>query len=83
MRDDIAESDALYPKRLKLFTEIFIGHTPTTRINKTTPVNKANVWNLDTGAAFKGPLTVMDVHTKEYWQSDPLPTLYPNENGRN
>ena len=83
MRDDIAESDALYPKRLKLFTEIFIGHTPTTRINKTTPVNKANVWNLDTGAAFKGPLTVMDVQTKEYWQSDPLPTLYPNENGRN
>ncbi len=83
MREDIAEEDALYPKRLKLFSEIFIGHTPTTRINKTTPVNKANVWNLDTGAAFKGPLTVLDVHTKEYWQSDPLPALYPNENGRN
>jgi len=25
----------------------------------------------------------MDVDTKEFWQSDALPELYPNENGRN
>jgi serine/threonine protein phosphatase 1 len=37
----------------------------------------ACVWNLDTGAAFKGPLTIMDV-TKEFWQSEPL-TLYFDE----
>lgn len=76
------ESD-LYPNRLKLYKEIYIGHTPTTKINKTVPVNKACVWNVDTGAAFIGPLTILDIDSKEFWQSDSLPSLYPNENGRN
>ena len=73
----------LYPKRFTLYKEIFIGHTPVTRIGQTVPVNKACVWNLDTGAAFKGPLTIMDVDSKAFWQSDPLPQLYPKEKGRN
>ncbi|GHC43581.1 metallophosphoesterase family protein [Ulvibacter litoralis] len=72
-----------YPKRLLHFKEIFIGHTPVTRIGETIPVNFANVWNLDTGAAFKGPLTILEVDSKKYWQSDPVYTLYPNEKGRN
>jgi serine/threonine protein phosphatase 1 len=75
--------DLLYPKRFTLYKEIYIGHTPTTRIGKTIPVQMACVWNLDTGAAFKGPLTIMDVDTKEFWQSEPLPSLYANEKGRN
>ncbi|NHN25482.1 serine/threonine protein phosphatase [Flavobacterium jejuense] len=72
-----------YPSRLKLYNEIYIGHTPVTRINKTTPHNAANVWNIDTGAAFKGPLTILNVETKKYWQSNPLHELYPEEKGRN
>ncbi len=72
-----------YPKRLLLFDEVYIGHTPVTRIEKTVPVNASCVWNIDTGAAFKGPLTAIDIDTKEYWQSDPVHTLYPEENGRN
>jgi serine/threonine protein phosphatase 1 len=75
--------DLLYPKRLTLYKEIYIGHTPVTRIGETIPVQMACVWNVDTGAAFKGPLTIMDVDTKEFWQSEPLPTLYANEKGRN
>lgn len=75
--------DLSYPRRFLLYDEIFIGHTPVTRINETVPIRRANVWNLDTGAAFHGPLTIMDADTKEFWQSDPLPELYPNENGRN
>jgi serine/threonine protein phosphatase 1 len=75
--------DLLYPKRFTLYNEIYIGHTPVTRIGKTIPVQMACVWNIDTGAAFKGPLTIMDVDTKEFWQSEPLPSLYPNEKGRN
>jgi serine/threonine protein phosphatase 1 len=66
-----------------LYSEIYIGHTPTTRIKETIPVNKACVWNIDTGAAFVGPLTILDIETKNYWQSEPLPQLYPNEKGRN
>ncbi len=72
-----------YPKRFTLYKEIFIGHTPVVRIGETTPINKANIWNVDTGAAFKGPLTVMDADSKEYWQSDPVYKLYPEESGRN
>ena len=75
--------DLLYPKRLTLYHEIYIGHTPVSRIGKTIPVNKANVWNIDTSAAFIGPLTIMDIDTKEFWQSELLPSLYPNEKGRN
>ena len=75
--------DLLYPKRFTLYKEIYIGHTPVTRIGKTIPVQKACVWNVDTGAAFRGPLTIMDVNTKEFWQSDPLNELYSNEKGRN
>lgn len=72
-----------YPKRLLLFEEIYIGHTPTTKIARTIPTNFANLWNIDTGAAFKGSLSVIDASTKEFWQSDPVYTLYPQEKGRN
>ena len=81
--DRISKDSPYYPKRLTLYNEIYIGHTPTTKINQTIPVNKACIWNVDTGAAFKGPLTLLDVDSKEYWQSEPLPHLYPNEKGRN
>jgi len=79
----LEKTDCRYPKRLLIFDEIYIGHTPVTRINKTVPINAACVWNMDTGAAFKGPLTIMDIDTKEYWQSDPVHLLYPEERGRN
>jgi serine/threonine protein phosphatase 1 len=45
-------------------------------------VNAACVWNIDTGAGFDGPLTLMDVNSKEYWQSDKVYTLYPDEEPR-
>ncbi|MCJ8152894.1 serine/threonine protein phosphatase [Chryseobacterium sp. SSA4.19] len=83
MDKKLSKNSELYPKRLLLYKEIFIGHTPTLHLGSTVPVNKANIWNLDTGAAFTGALSVMDVDTKEFWQSDPLPVLYPEENGRN
>ena len=83
LNKEMEEEHIYYPKRLRNYTEIFIGHTPVTRIGKTTPQNAANVWNIDTGAAFKGPLTILNIATKEYWQSDPVHTFYPNEMGRN
>ena len=75
--------DLSFPKRFTLYKEIYIGHTPVTQIGKTVPVQRSVVWNIDTGAAFKGPLTILDVDTKEFWQSEPLSELYPNEKGRN
>lgn len=72
-----------YPKRLKLFREIFIGHTPTTNYDKTEPMHACNVWDVDTGAAFLGRLSALDIDTKEFWQSDVVQILYPLEKGRN
>ncbi|SFW53523.1 metallophosphoesterase family protein [Cellulophaga fucicola] len=79
----LTEDDNKYPQRLLRYKEIYIGHTPVTRIGKTEPHNAANVFNIDTGAAFKGPLSMLDVETKQVWQSDPVASFYPSERGRN
>ena len=72
------------------FSEIFIGHTATTNWKhkptgqkRDAPMNSGGVWNVDTGAGFDGKLTIMNVDTKEYFQSDPVQDLYPDEAGRN
>lgn len=83
LHPDLKPGDPFYPKRLLQYPEVFIGHTPLTRIGKTEPMQAASVWNLDTGAAFTGPLTLMEIDSKIFWQSDPVYTLYPNEKGRN
>jgi serine/threonine protein phosphatase 1 len=77
------KNSPLYPKRLKIYSEIFIGHTPISKTEIVPPLCKNSVWNLDTGAAFLGVLTIMDCTSKVFWQSDELRELYPNEIGRN
>lgn len=57
-------------KTLYDFKEIFIGHTPTIYWNKIKPIYSGGVWNIDTGCGKGGPLTIMDIDTHEYWQSD-------------
>lgn len=75
--------DIYYPRRLKHFKEIFIGHTPTSYWDCYEPMHAANVWNVDTGAAFKGPLTMLELDGKAIFQSTPVWKLYPEEKGRN
>lgn len=79
----VQKDESCYPKRLKLFKEIYIGHTPTINWGVETPWKRVNLWNVDTGAAFTGKLSVLEINTKEVWQSDSLVSLYPNEKGRN
>lgn len=82
--DDRIQRDSLFfPQRLRLFREIYIGHTPTTNFGFDVPMQCCNVWNMDTGAAFTGRLSVMDIGTKKYVQSDIVQQLYPGETGRN
>jgi len=83
MDNRIKKDSAIYPKRLLLYNEIYIGHTPTLYYNFDVPMQGCNVWNIDTGAAFTGKLSCLDIETKEFWQSDTLQSLYPNEKGRN
>lgn len=68
--------------KTKMYKEVYIGHTTTMMWGIVHPMNKGNVWNLDTGGGFGGKLTIMDVDSKEFWQSDFVKDLYPNEIGR-
>jgi serine/threonine protein phosphatase 1 len=79
----LEKGSMFYPKRIQHYKEIYIGHTPTTNYNEPAPINIANVWNIDTGAAFKGKVTGINIDSKVFFQSDNLPDLYPNEKGRN
>lgn len=65
------------------YKEIYIGHTTTQMVQPDfTPVFGYNVYLLDQGAGWDGKLTVMDIDTKEWWQSDFVPELYPEVKGR-
>jgi serine/threonine protein phosphatase 1 len=83
MNKKLNRKSVFYPKRITNYNEIYIGHTPVNRIGETTPQKFANVWNIDTGAAFNGCLTIMDIKTKQFWQSNPVNLSYPLEKGRN
>jgi len=69
--------------KIEPFEEIYLGHTPTTHFGSTVPFRMGNVTLMDTGAAFKGALSIMDIDTKQVWQSDPSQLIYPNQEGRN
>ncbi|SER07418.1 serine/threonine protein phosphatase 1 [Hyunsoonleella jejuensis] len=79
----IEKNSELYPKRLTHYNEIYIGHTPTINYGEYEPMNAINIWNIDTGAAFFGKLSAIDIDTKEIFQSDIVKDLYPDEKGRN
>ena len=63
----MSADDIFFPKRLNLYKEIYIGHTPTTRFGQITPMQRHHIWNIDTGAAFEGVITILDINTKEFW----------------
>ncbi len=74
--------DADKEKQLGSFEEIYLGHTPTTRWGAFNPFKACNIWMMDTGAAWKGCLSIMNIQTKEYFQSDLVWKLYPGIKGR-
>ena len=83
MNVQLEKDSILYPNRLKHYEEIYIGHTPTINYDSDIPMNAINIWNIDTGAAFTGKLSAINIITKEVFQSDEVHSLYPDEIGRN
>lgn len=63
-------------RTLGRYKDIFIGHTTTELYRSLEPIKACNVWDVDTGAGYSGRLTIMNVDTKEYWQSDFSSNLY-------
>ena len=77
------KSDKKNPPVLSGFSECYIGHTSTSRFDKSLkPVFCNGLWNLDQGGGWEGKLTLMDIDSHEYWQSDIVHQLYPDERGR-
>lgn len=56
-------------KNVNKFEEIYIGHTTTENWDTLYPMKAANIYNLDTGAGFRGKLSMMNIDTKEVFQS--------------
>jgi serine/threonine protein phosphatase 1 len=63
------------------FSEIFVGHTPTQFIKETKPKKLSNLWMLDTGVYISGTLTMMNVETKEFWQTNGHKKKNKNQSG--
>lgn len=55
---------------LTKYKKVFIGHTPTLYYGLLVPFTGGGVTNIDTGSGKGGPLTIMDIDTGEFWQSD-------------
>jgi serine/threonine protein phosphatase 1 len=70
-------------RNLTKFAEVYIGHTTTELFGGTEPLCIDGVWAMDTGAGWSGKLTILDIDTKEYFQSDKVRELYPKRRGRN
>lgn len=62
--------------------EIYIGHTTIFFRGYEIPTKFCNVWALDTGGGWEGKLSIMDIETKEFWQSDQVSSLYPDHEMR-
>lgn len=67
------------PRQLTPYKEVFVGHTP---ISSPRPTKYCEIWMCDTGAAWSGVLSIMNVETKEYFTSDVVKDLYPGIKGR-
>jgi len=68
--------------KITQYDEIFIGHTSSSFYGKLEPLHYCNLWLLDTGGGWEGKLTIMDIKTKEYWQSDNVDKIYKGHEGR-
>lgn len=51
------------------YKHVFVGHTTTQMFNSVLPLTFGQLIMMDTGAGGDGKLTLMDIHTKEFWQA--------------
>lgn len=71
-----------HPAKISKYDKIFTGHTPTLIYNQTKPIINCELYMIDTGASYDGPLTLIDIDTDEIWQSDPVNSFYPGIQSR-
>ena len=64
------------------FERIYVGHTTTECYCQNVPIKLCNIFMLDTGAGWSGNLTIMNIESGEFWQSEYVEELYPHYQGR-
>ena len=64
------------------YKEVYLGHSTVSRVSKN-PIHFSNVILMDTGGGWEGVLSIMDIDTKEVWQSDPVEDIYKGVRPRN
>ncbi len=68
--------------KLTSYDEVYLGHTPTLNFGQDKPMKTCEVFLMDTGAGWRGGfLTIMDIDSKEYFQSDQVDKLYCDFSG--
>lgn len=72
----------------KRFSEIYLGHSQVQYLmsseeHQNKPQKMTNLWAMDTGAAYKGKVSLLDIDNKTLYQSDFVCKYYPDEKGRN
>lgn len=86
MIDGMSAEDILREKPkfniVESFEHIYIGHTSTQFQGVNVPMTCANITNMDTGGGWHGFVSIQDVDTGEFWQSDSGKELYPDFKGR-
>jgi len=70
--------DGLGAVKFDNFNEVYVGHTSIYEYSKT-PLPFGNVWFMDTGGGFEGKLSLMNIDSKEIFQSDKVSKLYKKE----
>ncbi len=64
------------------YNEVYIGHTPIHRLGHFKPIKCSEVWMTDTGAGWGERLSIIDIDSKQVYQSDRVEELYPKGSGR-
>lgn len=70
------------------FENIYLGHSQIQYLmpeeeHQGKPQRMCNLWAMDTGAAYSGKVSMMDIDTKMLYQSDYVCKYYPDHPGRN
>jgi serine/threonine protein phosphatase 1 len=69
-------------RAIQRYREIFVGHTSIYQFSHL-PIKYGNIRFMDTGGGWEGKLSLMNINTKEVFQSDVVKELYPEARGRN
>ena len=64
------------------YKEIYLGHTSIYKWSEV-PVIHGDIIYMDTGGGWEGVLSMMNINTKEIFQSDKVTSLYPEVTGHN